>query len=53
MYMEKVAIEDVNIVNNPLGVHSVRKPVSGALGTTDFAMKSDLDFYDAVTRYDI
>ena len=36
--MEKVAIDDVNIVNNPLGVHSVRKPVSGALGTSDFAM---------------
>lgn len=36
--MEKVTIDDVAIVNNPLGVHSVRKPVSKELGTTDFAM---------------
>lgn len=36
--MEKVAIEDVDIVNSPLGVHSVRKPVSRELGTEDFAM---------------
>ncbi|EMA44437.1 cupin domain-containing protein [Halococcus saccharolyticus] len=36
--MEKVAIDEVDVVNNPLGVHSVRKPVSGALGTDDFAM---------------
>ncbi|WP_336003120.1 cupin domain-containing protein [Halorientalis halophila] len=35
--MEKVAVDDVEIQNNPLGVHSVRKPVSDALGTTDFA----------------
>ncbi len=36
--MEKVAIDDVSVVNNPLGVHSVRKPVSRNLGTEDFAM---------------
>ncbi|EMA53495.1 hypothetical protein C450_09292 [Halococcus salifodinae DSM 8989] len=36
--MEKVAIDEVDVVNNPLGVHSVRKPVSGALGTEEFAM---------------
>ncbi len=36
--MEKVTIEDVDIVNSPLGVHSVRKPVSRELGTEDFAM---------------
>ena len=36
--MEKVSIDEVDIVNNPLGVHSVRKPVSRELGTEDFAM---------------
>jgi uncharacterized cupin superfamily protein len=36
--MEKVSIDDVPVQNSPLGVHSVRKPVSSALGTTDFAM---------------
>jgi quercetin dioxygenase-like cupin family protein len=36
--MRKVAIDEVETQNNPLGVHSVRKPVSAALGTTDFAM---------------
>lgn len=36
--MEKVAIDGVDNVTNPLGVHSVRKPVSGALGTEAFAM---------------
>lgn len=36
--MEQVDIDDVEIVTNPLDVHSVRKPVSSALGTTDFAM---------------
>jgi mannose-6-phosphate isomerase-like protein (cupin superfamily) len=36
--MEKVAVEDVRVETNPLEVHSVRKPVSRALGTTDFAM---------------
>jgi mannose-6-phosphate isomerase-like protein (cupin superfamily) len=36
--MERVAIEDVRVETNPLDVHSVRKPVSSALGTTDFAM---------------
>ena len=35
--MEKVALEDVRIENNPLKVHSVRKPVSDALGTDAFA----------------
>lgn len=36
--MEKVAIDDVDIQNSPLGVHSERRPVSAALGTTSFAM---------------
>ena len=36
--METVAIDDVEIRVNPLEVHSVRRPVSRALGTTDFAM---------------
>jgi len=36
--MEKVSIDDVPVQNSPLGVHSVRKPVSSMLGTTDFAM---------------
>ncbi|WP_115865005.1 cupin domain-containing protein [Halorussus litoreus] len=36
--MEKVAVEDVDNERNPMKVHSVRKPVSRALGTTDFAM---------------
>jgi uncharacterized cupin superfamily protein len=36
--MERVAIEDVETERNPLEVHSVRKPVSRALGTEHFAM---------------
>ncbi len=36
--MEKVAIEDVRKELNPMGVHSVRRPVSDALGTEHFAM---------------
>jgi len=36
--MEHVAIDDVDVQINPMEVHSVRKPVSDALGTTDFAM---------------
>jgi quercetin dioxygenase-like cupin family protein len=36
--MEHVAIEDVDVQVNPMKVHSVRKPVSQALGTTEFAM---------------
>lgn len=36
--METVAIDDVEVVPNPLGVHSVRKPVSSALNTEHFAM---------------
>jgi len=36
--MKKVTVDEVDIRNNPLGVHSVRRPVSRALGTTDFAM---------------
>lgn len=35
--MEKVSLDDVDVVVNPLKVHSVRKPVSDAVGTTDFA----------------
>ena len=36
--MRKVAIDDVEVELSPLGVHSVRKPVSEALGTDHFAM---------------
>jgi mannose-6-phosphate isomerase-like protein (cupin superfamily) len=36
--MEKRAIEDVRVENNPLGVHSERRPVSDALRTEQFAM---------------
>jgi len=36
--MEKVRIDDLENELSPLGVHSVRKPASDALGTTDFAM---------------
>lgn len=36
--MRKVAIEDVDIELSPLGVHSVRRPVSDALETDHFAM---------------
>jgi hypothetical protein len=36
--MEKISINDVPIQNSPLGVHSIRKPVSSLLGTSDFAM---------------
>lgn len=36
--MRKVAIEDVDLQLSPLGVHSVRRPVSDALGTEHFAM---------------
>ncbi|QLK26187.1 cupin [Natrinema zhouii] len=36
--MEKVAIDDVDIETNPMDVHSVRRPISDALGFTDFAM---------------
>jgi quercetin dioxygenase-like cupin family protein len=36
--MEKVAIDDVDTQNSPLGVHSLRKPVSSALGAEHFAM---------------
>ncbi|TYL38691.1 cupin [Natronococcus pandeyae] len=36
--MEKTAIDDVDVERNPMDVHSVRRPVSQALGFTDFAM---------------
>lgn len=36
--MKKVAIDEVEIETNPMEVHSVRKPVSRALGTEHFAM---------------
>jgi len=36
--MRKVAIDDVDIEVSPLKVHSVRRPVSDALGTEHFAM---------------
>ena len=36
--MEKVAVDEVDNERNPMKVHSVRKPVSRALGTDHFAM---------------
>mgnify|MGYP002762278614 CR=1 FL=1 len=36
--MKKVSIDDIGIEVNPMEVHSVRKPVSRALGTEHFAM---------------
>ena len=36
--MEKVPIDDVEIETNPMDVHSIRRPISQALGFTDFAM---------------
>ena len=36
--MERVAIDDVDVVTNPMGVHDLRKPVSRALGTDHVAM---------------
>jgi quercetin dioxygenase-like cupin family protein len=36
--MEKVSIDEVEIEVNPMKVHSVRRPVSRALGTEHFAM---------------
>ncbi|MFB6143001.1 MAG: cupin domain-containing protein [Halorientalis sp.] len=35
--MEKVSLEAVRVENNPLDIHSLRKPVSDALGTEHFA----------------
>ncbi|QLG47793.1 cupin domain-containing protein [Natrinema halophilum] len=36
--MEKIAIDDVDVQVHPMEVHSVRRPVSDALGFSDFAM---------------
>jgi uncharacterized cupin superfamily protein len=36
--MEKAAIDEVEIERNPMDVHAVRRPVSQALGFSDFAM---------------
>ena len=36
--MKKSTIEDVDHVPHPIGINTVRKPVSEALGTTDFAL---------------
>jgi hypothetical protein len=36
--MEKVVIDAVDDEQNPMKVHSVRKPVSRELGTDHFAM---------------
>ncbi len=36
--MQRVAVEDVDVVTNPLEVHDVRRPVSRALGTEHVAM---------------
>ena len=46
--MRKVAIDDVDVVTNPMGVHDLRKPVSQALGTEHVAMNYfELDPGDA------
>ena len=37
-FMEKISIDDVDVEVNPMEVHSVRRPISKALGFTDFAM---------------
>ena len=36
--MERVAIDDVDVVTNPMDVHDVRRPVARALGTDHVAM---------------
>ena len=36
--MQKTAIDDVDVVTNPMEVHDVRKPVSRAIGTEHVAM---------------
>ncbi|MFC6716921.1 cupin domain-containing protein [Natrialbaceae archaeon GCM10025810] len=36
--MEKTAIDDVEVEVNPMRVHAVRRPISDALGFSDFAM---------------
>ena len=36
--MQKVSIDAVDVVTNPLGVHDVRKPLSQALGTAHVAI---------------
>ncbi|PLK18237.1 cupin, partial [Natronobacterium gregoryi] len=36
--MEKRAIDDIELELSPDEVHSVRRPISKALGFTDFAM---------------
>ncbi|MDB2282191.1 cupin domain-containing protein [Halorubrum ezzemoulense] len=36
--MERAAIDDVDVVTNPMGVHDIRKPVSRALGADHVAM---------------
>ncbi|AHF99798.1 cupin [Halostagnicola larsenii XH-48] len=36
--MEKVEIDEVDNEPNPMAAQSVRRPISDALGTTDFAM---------------
>jgi len=36
--VKRVAIDDVDVVTNPMGVHDVRKPVSRVLGTEHVAM---------------
>ena len=36
--MQHTAIDDVDVVTNPMDVHDVRKPVSRALGTEHVAM---------------
>jgi len=35
--MKKVSLDDVQVQTNPVADQSIRKPVSQALGTTDFA----------------
>ncbi|THE66457.1 cupin domain-containing protein [Salinadaptatus halalkaliphilus] len=36
--MDKTAIDDIEVERNPMEVHSIRRPISDALGFSDFAM---------------
>jgi len=36
--MEKLSLEDVEVRTNPIAAQSVRKPISRAIGTSDFAI---------------
>jgi uncharacterized cupin superfamily protein len=36
--MKKVTTDEMDHIDHPIGINTVRKPISEALGTTDFAM---------------